>query len=100
MDYEQHVRETLAHAGQATDKDRLNLLYALGYGVTVLFSVVSDHKRMHQLLQGFLSALHDDCCDMHTKAHPDQKNLETTDQTEVSAEEFLRDHFHPGRFHG
>ena len=100
MNYEQQVKDMLAQAGQATDRDRLNLLYALGYGITVMFSVVSDHKRMHELLHGFLSAIHDDCCDMHAKVHPDQKNIETTRQKAVSAEEFLRDHFKPEKMNG
>lgn len=104
MDYEQHVREMLTHhAGKFGNReDGIKLLMALGWGVSVVFAgSTQNHQHMHEDLERFLLAVKDESCELHTKAHGKQDEAKQAPETkEVSAEEFLRDHFKPRKFHG
>lgn len=63
--------------------------------VATLASSIEDHHKMHSAIAGVYELMQEHACELHKQMHPEQN-----DHNVIDAEDFLRDHFNPGVFHG
>lgn len=101
MNYEQQVQGLLVHlANNMTPEGRAELVKAQGTGIARIVATIPDHDRVHQAVDGLAHAIHLDACAIHKQLHPAPAAADAATAAEVSAEDFLRNHFKPERFHG
>mgnify|MGYP000550019122 CR=1 FL=1 len=106
MNYQEHVGQMLKHLVDHNTKENVEacvnpLCHAL---VGVLAHSIPDHDDMHKTMAVLHEQMQSGACDLHSEVFGSKDEPVEEDKpaepVPVDAETFLRDHFHPERFHG
>lgn len=99
MDFKEQTTAMLMHLGNDyTDERHRELISALCMALAKTFALISDHDKMHDLVQRMCEAIELQACEEHQSLHEDQdieENTITVNSQTMTYEAFLRDVFHP-----